>query len=70
MQHRTETKVESNGTIILRGLPFPEGDRVVVVITTHPSQDAQITNYPLRGLPVDYKNPSEPVAENEWGPLA
>jgi hypothetical protein len=70
MQHRTETKVEPNGTIILHGLPFPEGDKVLVIITTQASKNSQTTNYSLRGLPVEYKNPFEPVAENEWGALA
>ncbi len=70
MQHRTETKIEPNGTIILRGLPFPEGDKVIVIITTRSSKSAQTTSYPLRGLPVEYKNPFEPVAENDWGALA
>lgn len=70
MQHRTETKVEPNGTIILRGLPFPEGDKVIVVITTRSAQNVQTTNYPLRGLAVKYQHPFEPVAENEWEALA
>ena len=70
MQHRTETKIEPNGTIILRGLPFPEGDKVIVVITTRSSKSPQTTSYSLRGLPVEYKNPFEPVAENDWGALA
>ena len=70
MQHRTETKVEPNGTIILHGLPFPEGDKVTVVISTRSSKSAQTTSYPLRGLPVKYKNPFEPVAENDWSVLA
>lgn len=66
MQHRIETKVENNGTIILRDLPFHTGDRVIVVITTRPQSPNQPTAYPLRGLPVEYKNPFEPVAENDW----
>lgn len=70
MQHRTETKIEPNGTIILRGLPFPEGDKVIVVITTRSSKNTPTTSYPLRGLPVEYKHPFEPVAENDWEALA
>lgn len=27
------------------------------------------TRYPLRGTPVDYKDPTEPVAESEWETL-
>ncbi|MGH9837736.1 MAG: hypothetical protein ACREEM_03020 [Blastocatellia bacterium] len=70
MQHRTETSVKSNGTIVLSGLPFHEGDKVVVIITTRPEKSAQQNRYPLRGLPVEYKNPFEPVAENDWSVLS
>ena len=70
MQHRTETLVERNGTIILRDLPFHAGDKVVVVITTRSPSTIQPTAYSLRGLPVEYKNPFEPVAENDWGVLS
>lgn len=27
------------------------------------------TRYPLRGTPVYYEDPTEPVAESEWGAL-
>ncbi len=70
MQHRTETKVEPNGTIILRGLPFPAGDKVVVVITTDSAKNNQTPNYSLRGLPVKYQRPFDSVGENEWEALA
>ncbi len=70
MQHRTETKVEPNGTIILRGLPFPAGGKVMVVITTQVAKDSQTSSYSLRGLKVEYRNPFEPVVENDWGVLA
>ncbi len=70
MQLRTETNVEFNGTIILRNLPFHEGDKVIVVITTHPQTVTGPPAYPLRGLPVKYINPFEPVAETDWGVLS
>lgn len=66
MQHRTETSVEPNGTIVLRGLPFHEGDKVIVTITTSSKTTPQNNDYPLRGLPVEYKKPFEPVAEDDW----
>ncbi len=70
MQHRTETSVAQNGTIILNGLPFHEGEKVIVVVTTRPKNKAAQTSYPLRGLPVEYKYPNEPVAENDWSALS
>lgn len=70
MQHRTETSVEQNGTITLRGLPFHEGDKVIVIVTTRPASVPQKTQYSLRGLPIEYKNPFDSVAEDEWSVLS
>ena len=70
MQHRTETSVEQIGTIILRGLPFHEGDKVTVIVITRPTSKSQLMPYPLRGLPVEYKHPFDPVAEGDWEALS
>ena len=70
MQHRIETEVEQSGTIILHDLPFHEGEKVVVIITTHPAAEAgQGNGYPLRGLAVEYKNPFDSVAEDDWSAM-
>lgn len=70
MQHRTETSVEQNGTIVLSGLPFRKGDKVIVIITTRPPTAPRNTRYSLRSLPVEYKNPLDPVAESDWSVLS
>jgi hypothetical protein len=69
MQHRIETEVEQSGTIILHDLPFHEGEKVVVVITTQPAEAVQKNGYPLRGLAVEYKNPFDSVAEDDWSAM-
>jgi len=69
MQHRIETEVEQSGTLILHDLPFREGEKVIVVITTHPTEPVQGNRYPLRGLTVEYKNPYDSVAENDWSAM-
>lgn len=70
MQLRTETSVQPNGTIVLCGLPFREGDKVVVTITPQQETSQQIPPYSLRGLAVEYRDPFEPVAENDWSVLS
>lgn len=70
MQHCTETRVEQNGTIILRDLPFHEGDKVLVVITAQPKNATPPPHHPLRGLPVEYRDPFDPVAEQDWEALS
>jgi hypothetical protein len=69
MQHRIETEVEQSGTITLHDLPFQEGEKVVVVITTHPVELSQGNCYPLRGSTVEYKNPFDSVAEDDWSAM-
>jgi hypothetical protein len=69
MQHRVETKVDQSGTIILHDLPFREGEKVVVVISTRPDEPSAGKNYPLRGLSVEYKDPFDSVAENDWSAI-
>lgn len=69
MRHRIETEVEQSGTIILHNLPFHKGEKVVVVITNHPAEAGQRNGYPLRGLAVEYKNPFDSVAEDNWSAM-
>lgn len=67
MGFRIEAKIESEGIIVLHDLPFHEGDKVMVVITTQPDNSSQSSDYSLRGLAVEYKDPVDPVAKSEWG---
>lgn len=66
MQHRIETEVKKSGTIILRDLPFHEGEKVIVTISTHSPEPELEKRYPLRGLSVEYKKPFDSVAEDDW----
>lgn len=66
MQHRLEAEIEQSGTLTLRGLPFREGEKVIVVVTTHAADRVLGNCYPLRGLAVEYKNPFDSVAETDW----
>ena len=73
--HRIETILTEKGTLILRNLPFQEGDAVEVIILkrriprqeeAHPS-DSDSNPYPLRGKqPYYYDDPTEPVALEDW----
>ena len=68
-QHRVETSVAPNGTIVLQGLPFPVGETVEVVITAQSVKPIVADPYPLRGTVLEYVNPFEPIAETEWEAL-
>lgn len=66
--HRIETTVNPDGTLLLKDLPFQPGDQVEVIIieSTPALPPAGENRYPLRGKPLHYDAPFEPVAEAEW----
>ena len=65
--YRVETTLEQDGMLTLSNLPLRAGEAVEVIISVQPSclaLDRQ--RYPLRGMPVHYVDPTEPVAQTEW----
>jgi hypothetical protein len=56
------TKVEPQ----LRDLPLQAGEKVEVIIIVQSSPAHSQHAYPLRGTPVAYIDPTEPVAESDW----
>ena len=67
--HRVETTIGDNGTLTLDHLPFQAGQSVEVIILPHADSLKQENPYPLRGTPVRYDNPLEPVASDDWHAL-
>lgn len=67
--HRIEATINQDGTLTLNGLPFQAGDEVEVIILERPPKPSVDNPYPLRGQPVEYESPTEPIAESEWGVL-
>lgn len=65
--HRVEAAIERNGTLMLDGLPFGEGEVVEVIVLARSGSAQSESRYPLRGKPVRYVAPMEPVADEEWG---
>jgi hypothetical protein len=64
--HRVETTVSEDGAITLRDLPFSVGESVEVIVLPFVSSEDLKTRYPLRGQPVTFLAPTEPVAEADW----
>lgn len=67
--HHVETTLAKDGTLTLTNLPFHAGEAVEVLILPRPLKLSGPEHYPLRGKPVQYLNPTEPVAEDEWAGL-
>lgn len=67
--YRVETRVSSDGSLIIKGLPFQAGDKVEVIIRGHKHGERESTCYPLRGKPIRYTDPFGSVAEEDWEAL-
>jgi hypothetical protein len=66
--YKTAAKIEDKGELRLSGLPFQAGEEVEVILLRRESESAK-NPYPLRGLPIRYEDPTEPVAESDWEAL-
>jgi hypothetical protein len=67
--YRVETRVSSDGSLTLKGLPFQAGDRVEVIIRSQKPEERKGECYPLRGKPIRYADPFGSVAEEDWEAL-
>jgi hypothetical protein len=64
--YRQETIIQRDGTLTLRDLPLQAGEKVEVIIIVHPPATRPQHPYPLRGLPITYIDPTEPIASSDW----
>ncbi|HEV8711501.1 MAG TPA: hypothetical protein VGX03_01575 [Candidatus Binatia bacterium] len=64
--HRIETILQQDGTLTLSNLPFQAGEAVEVIILARSPTALHKNRYPLRGTPISYINPTEPVAQEDW----
>ena len=67
--YRLETTVSDDGSVVLKQLPFRAGEEVEVIVLARESQPGR-EKYPLRGKPIRYDRPTDPVAETDWESLA
>ena len=64
--YRVETTLQQDGTLTLSNLPLRAGEAVEVIILVQPPVAVDRQRYPLRGVPVRYSDPTEPVAQADW----
>ena len=63
--HHVETKLTEDGKLTLNDLPFHAGEAVEVIVMSRTNKKPSVDRYPLRGKPVRYIEPTEPVAEED-----
>lgn len=66
LAHRIEATIEQDRKLTLENLPFHSGERVEVIILPQPCRESEQNRYPLRGTTIQYVEPTEPVAQNDW----
>ncbi len=63
--HRIQMTLDEDGTLTLRDLPFHAGETVEVIILPKQPRGASGA-CSLRGTPVTYLEPFEPVGVDDW----
>lgn len=66
LAHRIEAIINQDKTLTLENLPFHSGAKVEVIILSRPLRETGQNRYPLRGTPIQYTDPTEPVAQDDW----
>jgi hypothetical protein len=66
--YRTQATIKEGGTLTLKEIPFPAGERVEVIVLTAPaSASDRDRRYPLRGMVYRYDDPFEPATSpDDW----
>ena len=64
--YRVETTLPEDGTVTLRQLPFEAGESIEIIVLSHEDAATAPDRYPLRGTPVEYLEPTQPVACDDW----
>lgn len=65
--YRTEKRVTANGALQLEALPFTAGELVEVIVLSRDEPGAERS--PVRGQVLEYIDPTEPVALDDWEAL-
>lgn len=64
--YRVKATIQEDGKLMVSNLPLRAGESVEVIILVQPLAVQRQNRYPLRGTPITYIQPTEPVAEADW----
>ena len=69
--HWRETTIGEHGELLLDGLPFEPGQPVEVLVISKPAGSTTATDrsLSLRDSVIEYREPFEPVASEDWDAL-
>ncbi|MEO0557605.1 MAG: hypothetical protein AAF170_05405 [Bacteroidota bacterium] len=65
--HRADTTVSGDGSVVVHGVPFPEGEEVEVIVLPRRSTERSSDPAPLRGSVRRYDDPFVPTTDTtDW----
>ena len=64
--YRVKKKMAAKGVLHLDALPFQEGELVEIIILAEDDRIKKPALSPIRGKVIEYIDPTEPVAQNDW----
>ena len=64
--HHLKAIVNENYTLTIEKLPFAVGETVEVIVYLASPQPNGDNPYSLHGTTIQYKNPTDSVAESDW----
>jgi hypothetical protein len=67
--HWRETTVGAHGEVLLQGLPFEPGQPVEVLVVPKTAESAAAWDRSLRDSVLEFRDPLEPVASEDWDAL-
>lgn len=67
--HWRETTVGEHGELVLEGLPFAPGQAVEVLVVSKAAGSAGVGDLSLRDSVLEFREPLEPVASEDWDAL-
>ena len=67
--YKTVATLAEDETLTLQQLPFRAGEEVEVIVFPRSTAPNISPTFPLRGKPVKYDDPTQPVAMDDWGTL-
>jgi hypothetical protein len=59
------TIIQHDGMLTLRDLPLQAGEKVEAIIIVQSPPARSQASYPLRGTPIRYVDPTEPIAASD-----
>ena len=68
--YQVEKKVAANGILHLSAIPFRKGELVEVIVLARKAKAPKPVFSSLCGKVIEYVDPTEPVAQGDWGILS